>query len=65
MKKIFKIDLWVKFFHELDNNGGSTWNTDSRKILIIYYHNDKNNNLNEMLKKPNSFAINLNIREKG
>ena len=65
MKKIFKIDLWVKFFHELDNNGGSTWNTDSRKILKIYYHNDKNNNLNEMLKKPNSFAINLNIREKG
>ena len=60
-----EFDLCLTFYSELDDNGSTTWFVDSRKNFINYYYNDENIDLNRMLEKCNTFAVNLNFREKG
>ena len=55
----------LNFYCELDDDGSSTWFVDSRKVYINYYYNDKNIDLNLILKKLNISAVNLNLRDNG
>ena len=57
-----EFDLFVAFWRTVDENGSIMWRILNKKISILYYFNDENVNLENMLTLLNSFAREYKIK---
>ena len=60
-----EFDLFVAFWHTVGVNSSMTWRILNNKILILYYFNDKNVNLENMLTLLNCFACEYMLERNG
>ena len=58
-------DLLVAFWCTIDDNSSMTWRILNNEISILYYFNDKNVNLENMLTLLNYFAREYGLERQG
>ena len=52
------------FLKYCDENGSLKWSKTSQKLAFLYYLNDENLDLEDMLSQLNEFADVFNLKEK-
>ena len=58
-------DLLVAFWCTIDDNSSMTWRILNNEISILYYFNDENVNLKNMLTLLNYFAREYGLERQG
>ena len=58
-------DLLVAFWCTIDDNSSMTWRILNNEISILYYFNDENVNLENMLTLLNYFAREYGLERQG
>ena len=62
---LFLLTLWLTFAQQQTKNGSMTWSMTQDKISILYYFNDENINLENILSFLSTFARTYGLDSEG